>query len=188
MIGGLLPYLKWKLQQTGYTPAQNEKYYESRLYPYFSDEAKELAAEATWNPDTHCVTGAIDGETDDLLGGDAQIAQLVEIDNIEEVRPSATTQPSENANDSVSTFQPRAATAIAPSDDAAGDNSVSTMGTNTTQLSSNGIALRETQQQLSQILQRLNSGQVTSIEDVRQQLETAAITAATEARSSGVTQ
>jgi hypothetical protein len=159
-------------------------YYESRLNPYFSEEAIELAADGTWDTATHCVTGAIDGETDDLLGGDTQFAQLVEIDNIEEVRTAAPTRPGETTNDSVSTFQPRT-TPPADQQTASDDNSVSTMGTNATQLSSNGIALRETQQQLSQILQRLQNGQVTSLEDVRQQLEIAAITAATEARSGG---
>ena len=91
MIGGLLPYLKWKLSQPAQTQAQNEQFFESRLYPYFSEEAKELAADATWDAATHCVTGAIDGKTDDLLGGDAQFAQLVEIDNMDEVRPTITT-------------------------------------------------------------------------------------------------
>jgi hypothetical protein len=189
MIAGLLPYLKWKLGDATKTPQQQEAYFESRIYPYFSEEARELAADSNWDPLTNRVTGAVDGETDELLHGDTQFAALVEIDNIEEV--TATIQrPGETANreESVSTFQPRVVPNNAQDDQSIGNNTVSTIATNTSQLSLSGAALRETQQHLNQILQRLNNGQVTSLEDVRVQLETAAIAASTEARSAGLMQ
>jgi hypothetical protein len=188
MIAGLLPYLKWRLGDSARkTPRELEEWFESRIYPYFSDEARELAADSTWDPLSNRVTGAVDGETDDLLESDTQFAALVEIDNIEEVNATIQRPGETNRDESVSTFQTRANN-TQQDGQSSGNNSSSTLGTNASQLSLSGAALRETQQHLSQILNRLNTGQVTSLEDVRVQLETAAIAASTEARSTGLMQ
>jgi hypothetical protein len=148
---------------------------------------RELAADSTWDPLSNRVTGAVDGETDDLLESDTQFAALVEIDNIEEVNATIQRPGETNRDESVSTFQTRANN-TQQDGQSSGNNSSSTLGTNASQLSLSGAALRETQQHLSQILNRLNTGQVTSLEDVRVQLETAAIAASTEARSTGLMQ
>ena len=84
MIQGQLPYLKWRLaDEAQITDAEEqEEFFETILYPYFHPITVEMARDATWDPEKQEVKGAVDGVIDELLEGDTQFSELIQIDNL----------------------------------------------------------------------------------------------------------